>query len=495
MFKSKSFTVWQSMTRWITLSLVVMLTITIPGPAALAQGPLPVGLGENALGDISPNNPQPGYAFTATAGQTVTIEVLAIADTLVPQFIVVDATNALIASGTNAALSNVVRDTVTFPQAGSYTIQVFDANNGQGQFVLRVSSAALAVPAIPLVVLQPVTGVLTSGTTAIYSLTADAARTLVLSVGQNGEGPPATAELLTSGGASVATISSALEGGTLNIPPGQTAYLLELRNDRPDAPAASFLLLLAPAEGGSAPGTPGVTAEPTVDPRPVLPSAGACVLATSNITRVNVRQVPSLDGRIIGALDPSGIYNVVGRNSDSSWYEVDYGGGRGWAAASVTRLGGDCRNVPITYTAPTATPTPFPTAVGTPPRTAGDNEYRDVEVPFVRGDLQGLSGAISYPNGDTQDTITYRWTGINPAQAPSGTQFRLSISCTGEGYENAIIEFLSDGSTRPCTPTPSNFQQLMYQDVPTAGGFTIKLLGGDNAYVEWDVQLSFYIPN
>ncbi|MAU08236.1 MAG: hypothetical protein CL607_00325 [Anaerolineaceae bacterium] len=79
-------------------------------------------------------------------------------------------------------------------------------------------------------------------------------------------------------------------------------------------------------------------------PLPVLPTDGACVLATLGPDAVNVRQGTSTDTAIVGSLNPFEIYSVIGRNADSSWLQIN----GGWVAAFVTRQGGNCSTLPQT---------------------------------------------------------------------------------------------------------------------------------------------------
>ena len=107
------------------------------------------------------------------------------------------------------------------------------------------------------------------------------------------------------------------------------------------------------------PGTPeanGCVPSPT-EPTPVpppqiilpqLPSSGPCVLATLSAGGVNVRQTPSTQALIVGALNPTQIYSVIGRNADTSWWQIN----TGWVSTTVTRFGGDCSTVPQTDGAP-----------------------------------------------------------------------------------------------------------------------------------------------
>ncbi len=281
-----------------------------------------------------------------------------------------------------------------------------------------------------------------------------------------------------------ASISGALGGGALNLPPSGDTYQLELV-DNFGADSVSYTITLTPRE--AAPLPPSTTPEvgATQISLPVLPGSGACVLATLRNEVVNVRTGPSTDFDRISTISPQNIYNVVGRTGDSSWFQIDYGGGQGWVAGYVTRRGGDCSNLPVTYTPP-----PQPTL-----QIAGDNEVPNAVVAYGRGNEVGYYGAISYPQGDQQDTITYHLTDI-PSSLPTGTQepqLRYKIDCTGSGYEYAVIEF-SDGSTSPCTPDGYNYIQYFSTSSARSDYFTIKLTGGDNAYVEWNVIFNWYVP-
>lgn len=224
---------------------------------------------------------------------------------------------------------------------------------------------------------------------------------------------------------------------------------------------------------------------------PQLPLTGSCVLATASEIRVNIRSGPGTEFPTRGTgLDPAAIYSVIGRIPDSSWYEID----EGWVAASVTRRGGDCSRVPITYT-------PLPTAIPATPTPdfliAGDNEVPNAIIEYGPGLITSYFGQISYPLGDRQDTISYRW-GDVPEFFPDGAQFRYSISCSGDGYELAEIVF-SDGSVSSCEPTPYNFVQLLSSRTPSgqqqgSDSFTIRLTGGQNAYINWRVTFNWFIP-
>lgn len=454
---------------------------------ASAQDVLP--LDQLVIGEITAANPTPTYHISPVSGQTLSIEVTAVTSGLAPEFVI--ATSAAGQRVSNPNRTDDLKTVATFVQGGDYAIVVSSASGMTGQFVIRVSSAASAPAAPSLQNGQPVSGSLASGQTITYTLMGGSSP-LMLTV----EGS-VSVTLQNAAGETTGLTTSALEGGAFYLPPGIQTYQLMLSNET-GAASVNYTAALNPRTGQSNPvvvtptsvlATP-ATSEPTEIPLPVLPTTGACVLATLRPIYVNVRTGPSTDFDRVANLDPQQTYPVIGRSADGSWYQVDFGGGNGWVALFVARTGGDCSNLPVTYTPPTvAPPTSAPTQSSA--RIAGDNEWRGVQLPFERGFSVGHSGAISYPNGDRQDTISYNIIQV-PSTIPSDAQFRYRIRCTGD-TQYATVQF-SDGSTRDCTPDGSNYTTYFNSNTSRLGSFTIAMTGGDNAYVEWDVQFSWYIP-
>lgn len=271
-------------------------------------------------------------------------------------------------------------------------------------------------------------------------------------------------------------------GQTVGVP--VDGLLLPAAAPEPPQPTNPNRVALLPVEGllpsaeepGSSGGTSGV-----IDPT-------RCTATITGSLRVNVRQGPGTVYDVIGGLDPGDTVPVTGRSSDG-WYEVDYRGLMAWLARSVLELNGPCDDLPFAFIPPTPTPIP-PTPTPTPTRPiAGDNEFRGVPI-----DLFGLlpvvlNGAISYPEGDQQDTVTYNLVNYSETEP---ADFRLSIQCTGEGAEYAEVVF-ADGSVRECYPQPYNFIQYNFRGAPRSGEFTIRFGDGVNgAYVQWRATFNYF---
>lgn len=174
--------------------------------------------------------------------------------------------------------------------------------------------------------------------------------------------------------------------------------------------------------------------------QPDLPATGTCVLATFEPVVVNARSGPGEEFQPVGRLQPENVYNVIGRNSDSSWYQTS----QGWSATFVTRRGGDCNNVPITYFPPTPTPMPTPTQAFP---IAGSNNYNVNVDAMVFATQHNLSGQLSFPQGVREDRVNISV--INIPEFSSGSALYVSINCTGFGAEAASIVF-DTGEAYPC---------------------------------------------
>lgn len=223
---------------------------------------------------------------------------------------------------------------------------------------------------------------------------------------------------------------------------------------------------------------------------PTMPTTGECVIATSSTTPVNIRRAPALDAPVVGTLDPTQRYPVIGRDSSGEWYQT----ARGWSAASVTRRGGNCANVPITFTQATRTPTLAATLAPTLTpvaqiQIAGDNEYPNVTVPFVNNQPVFTAGALSYPQGDRQDTVSYSWVGFDQQYYYNG-YFYIVVRCYGRGVEYATFS-ISGGPSGTCSPTAQQYIFQLSSYPPPYGSVTVALVGGDNAYVNWEVSMGF----
>ena len=112
--------------------------------------------------------------------------------------------------------------------------------------------------------------------------------------------------------------------------------------------------------------TPTLTVSPanTVPPSATVPGAPT-LTATDN---ANVREGPSVNFKIVGALLKGQSATILGRDPFAPWYYIAFTsgqGGKGWVAASTVTTNGDMAAVPTLNPPPTYTPTPTNTPTNT----------------------------------------------------------------------------------------------------------------------------------
>lgn len=478
-----------------TLLLALLFGLLCLG-SLTAQAQESVTIGQDKVGEISSVNPSPFYSFTAQANQQVTIRLSAVASPVVPQFTIFNSAGVLVQAIGNPALGNSVEGIVIFPTDGVYTIQVSSVDGSIGQFVLSVLSSEPAIPPTPLAENQLVEATLAPAGQLVYSFTGNPNQLLLLELAAVDSLQNVSAELTAASGEVVATLSAKILQGTLLLPPGSDAYLLTLRHDSLSVPEISYRLSLTPQ---------------ALDEEAALlelPSTGACVLATLQNNEVNIRANPQSDAAILATILPTEIYPVIGRNSDSSWYQIRYSAGSGWVSAAVTRRGGDCRSVAVTatQTAPSQATTTGPTATASPTssgnatqtptqapitteeaapqaQVAGDND-QSIEV-NIKSESRTVTGAISFPQGNTEDVVSYRV--VNFDSITTSGNVVITAVCTGAGAENALVNFAGGSGGVPCNGASAT---QFHTNDSNQGRVRVSISSGNGAYVNWTLVFS-----
>jgi len=151
-------------------------------------------------------------------------------------------------------------------------------------------------------------------------------------------------------------------------PPPEAASTLTSEPTFTSTPTATTLIIAAVIPDTATP-LPSVTSSPTttstppptntptatVTPTPVIPQV------VSEIT-VNVRSGPGVNYPVIGALRPGEKLEVIGRDEQAAWWQVQLAGAVGWVSNSVVEASGT-DGVALAQ----APPPPAPTATPVPP--------------------------------------------------------------------------------------------------------------------------------
>ncbi|MFP4323711.1 MAG: hypothetical protein ACLFTK_14755, partial [Anaerolineales bacterium] len=133
---------------------------------------------------------------------------------------------------------------------------------------------------------------------------------------------------------------------------------------------------------------------------------------------------------------------------------------------------------------PEATPPPTEEA-GEDVQIAGNNDQR-VEINIKGGQAQA-SGAISYPQGDTIDVVTYRVVGFDSVTTSGNVT--VTVLCSGPDAGLAFANTSGGGGGGQACGSAvvgTNF----HTNVNDTGRVSISLNQGDNAYVSWTVILN-----
>lgn len=362
--------------------LIILLTcfcIMLVGVFSVsAQTPVtPITVGENKTGNVTNPTTSVPYALSVAAPQSINIQVLAISQGFAPNFRVIDPGGIIILDASNPGTQTIVQGSPNLASPGTYTIEVFSANNATGQFLISVQPGAPLAPPQALTPGQPVNGSVSSQTTRqAYSFAGlpNDVLALVVRSTSNTSGP--VVALRDANTNETLSLSSARLGGiSYRILSGQTNYLLEVTHSGGNT-LEPFTICLA-TESGSAtcPGglapqiiqptatlfptsVPPPTQNPTYSP-PTINPLGQCMVASARGLAINVRSGPGLNYNIVGSLPPNGTGLVLGRLADNSWYQVSVNGVIGWVSGSVVITGGNCAVVSVIIL-PTATATVIP---------------------------------------------------------------------------------------------------------------------------------------
>jgi SH3-like domain-containing protein len=122
---------------------------------------------------------------------------------------------------------------------------------------------------------------------------------------------------------------------------------------------AAFFLFLAilacgsedvPKEEVPVEATPTPTATlitPTAEEATSIPDAGTVPLVSAGDNTINLRSGPGTEYDVVGSLSRGDSLEIIGRNADSSWWQVSTPNGPAWIAAFVTEASNIDESIPV----------------------------------------------------------------------------------------------------------------------------------------------------
>ena len=376
----------------IALCLALILLVA-PSGAALAQsGGGTITYGSSEIGSLTAESPFVIYTFNANAGDLISLVLAGLAPDVAPEASLLGPDQrqlGLTSDDPFSAGSHLARLDYRIMQSGIHSLIVNNVNQTPGEFLLMLDgrpggqATGIAIGSTQTANLPPNTA------SGFFSFPAPPDGTLTLSLSTSTPGFGFLARVYDSNGNLIAGLAGeALRGVSLNVGPGGGEYLVELGSLTPSLQGA-IQVALTQGSGGQPVTGPVSTEEPA---EPATPS----VCQASSTLNVNVRSGPSTDYPAFGSLAAGTALTVVGRNSTSTWYVVDYNGRQGWVANSVVQVNGPCGALPFVADPPLpATATPIPTSTPSGPTV----DYRST-----------VGDGVTYPSGTC---FTFYWTVTN----------------------------------------------------------------------------------
>jgi hypothetical protein len=377
--------------------LIVALLAILPGiVGAQAGGTLTYGA--TVSGSLTADVPFIIYQVEGGAGDQITAYGIGLTAQMAPGLSLLGPSQQQIMASSgdpSGTGSGVARLNYYISTPGTYSLMVANTLGQPGDFILRLDAAPTAQttalrPNAPLAVDLPA-----GAPPAVLTFTGSADTTSVLTL----TGSAFAGQVYRSGIPITTVTGHELGVVSLSLPPGADPYVLAISSLQPDAPGGVEVLLSSEVPSAPTSQSPAiVTATPDA---PAATSAPTVCRATSGVN-VNIRSGPSTNYPTIGALFAGTFVEVIGRNTNASWWVLDYNGQQGWVANSVVTLEGPCANVSIIVPPPSPTPVP-PTATPTPAATP---------TPQISFTVNGLSGVTINPG----QCVTVAWSTANVSE-------------------------------------------------------------------------------
>lgn len=356
-------------------SILVWLFLVVFGSVAFAQDATPIQMEQNIIGELTIDASSAAYAFTTNGDETADIQVLALSPDFAPRFRVVNPAGVEIFVASNADSQSLLLGSVSFADAGVYTIEVSGENGALGQFVLSLQPGEALPEAVELIANQPVSD--TVGGAApirVYHFSTTLTDSAVLTIlSEKPDWGVLTSLYDETLGRTIATHDAGIHDVVYRLSPGEGSYRVEVRASGEPSDTA-YSICFGTCEGSL---LASQTQEVTVLETPEV-AAVNCTVASATGGTINVRSGPGTQYTIIGNLAAAQTYPALGQLAGGGWFQVSLPNGQsGWIASSVTRLEGDCAGLAIVAApgnaalAPTQQPTQPPAA--TQPSSSGSS--------------------------------------------------------------------------------------------------------------------------
>lgn len=498
--------------RHILIRVLIVIALTTMFSTVSAQAGVLVS-GSGQLGLLTDQTPLTIYSFNGNVGDQVTVRVLSLTPGMTTSLSLLGPNQQQIASSDSDAFSEnagAARVTARLTAAGAHSVLV---GGTPGDYLITFNSRP-PVETQTIAPVAPITVTL-SALTPMQTLSFAANPTTASSLSLRTEVSEAGySARMYDGEGQLSGVTSGLQEACLGVRPGNGTYEVIVETQERDL---TFDVVVtyrnSPCVGASSGGgttsnnTSNNTFQPVATPEIVAPE-GVC-LAVAGGT-VNIRSGAGTNFGVVGTLNAGQSITVTG-TSGTGWYAVQSQSVQGWIAASVVNVTGACANLPqVGSPAPDggqptqpAQQTPTVTLVqGQPTATQAATQPDQPTATFTLTQVfeqiapqdsnyvlnapldqtVTLSDVVSYPNGDTEDRVSYNVTGLNNNVALPGGRAQLVITATCTGTNPEQIQFRGDGQNATCGQNVINREVNADSDT---GGVQITAVGGTGTYVQW----------
>ncbi len=309
-----------------------LLVLSLIAPAAVLNAQAgAITYGQTVTNALSAQAPQGFHTFNGVTGDVVVIYALGHEPGLMPSIALTGAAGQLAFSTDDPLLQldNAAQIIYRLPQDGAYSIIVSSQGGTVGTYSLALRQRPLTV-SIALTESTLLT-IPQGAPSQQYSITAGP-QPVPVTIASQPVGFEFSATLNNPDGQPIVVVAGGVESASFIIPAGEGVYELSLSAADPQQAGAIQVSLsgVAPAAG-----TPGVTGTP-------LP-ANACILTTT--TGANLRQGPSIDYPVVGAITAGTTLVATGQNV--GWFYANYNGQLVWIASSLVSAQGPCVDLPF----------------------------------------------------------------------------------------------------------------------------------------------------
>ena len=193
-------------------------------------------------------------------------------------------------------------------------------------------------------------------------------------------------------------------------------------------------------------GTPLPPAQPTDTLLPVQTDSAPRVTASNSA--VNLRTGPGTNYERVGALPQGQSLEIIGRNANSSWWQVATIDGPRWIAASVTTATNVGDNIPVAQAPPPPTQPPPPPATPTSPPAQPTAPPQPQQQYTIRNIFGQVNEAITQIRGDIRDGANNPVDGVR-VRVRAGSFCTVSYpSGAPGGYPGGVYDILLDGRAK-----------------------------------------------